>query len=164
MATGRSTQLAGQVGEYLVAAQMCRLGMIAATFSGNVEHFDILASRPDGVGIAVQVKAIRTGDWQLNASRFLDIEMRDKVQAVRGLLPEPHPGLLCVFVRLGASYGGDEFFVVSWLQLQRIVERRYRGHLEKIGGVRPRNPESMHTAVSVTDLEPHRNAWGTLTG
>ena len=109
MATGRSTQLTGQVGEYLVAA----------TFSGNVEHFDILASDLKGVAFAVQVKAIRTGDWQLSASRFPDIEIQGTKQVVRGSMPEPHPGLICVFVLLGSECGADEFYVLTWLEVQK---------------------------------------------
>jgi len=48
MATGRDNQLTKQVGEYLVAAEVCRRGFIAATFTGNVPHHDIIAS--DGSG------------------------------------------------------------------------------------------------------------------
>jgi hypothetical protein len=48
MATGRDNQLTKQVGEYLVAAEVCRRGFIATTFTGNVPHYDIIAS--DGSG------------------------------------------------------------------------------------------------------------------
>ncbi len=44
MATGRSTKLVGQAGEYLVAAELSRRGLIATTFTGNVPHYDIIAS------------------------------------------------------------------------------------------------------------------------
>ncbi len=44
MATGRDNQLKKQAGEYLVAAEMCRRGFIATTFTGNVPHYDIIAS------------------------------------------------------------------------------------------------------------------------
>jgi hypothetical protein len=39
MATGRSTQLTGQIGEHLVAAGLGRMGFVAAPFAGNVPHF-----------------------------------------------------------------------------------------------------------------------------
>ena len=136
--------------------------MIAATFSGNVEHFDILASNAEGIGYAVQVKTIRKGDWQLNATRFLDIAQRGSKQSVRRKLPEPHPGLLCVFVRLGEANGADEFFVLSWLDLQKIVARHYKENLAKHGGIRPRNPESTHTALSKLELAPFQDAWHTF--
>ena len=44
MATGRHTKLVGQTGEYLVAAELGRRGLIATTFKGNVPDFDIIAS------------------------------------------------------------------------------------------------------------------------
>ena len=43
MATGRENHLVKQVGEYLVAAELCRRGFIATTFTGNVPEFDLLA-------------------------------------------------------------------------------------------------------------------------
>jgi hypothetical protein len=159
MATGRSTQLTGQIGEYLVAAQLCRHDLIAATFSGNVEHFDVLATDASGRAVAVQVKTIKTGDWQLNADRYLLIEQTGDRQVVRGLGPEPHPGLMCVFVRLGVTYAADEFYVLSWRDVQRLVAQNYRANLKRLGGVRPRNPSSRHTAVSTKHLEPFRDAW-----
>jgi len=41
-------QLTKQVGEYLVAAEVCRRGLIATTFTGNVPHYDIIASNTTG--------------------------------------------------------------------------------------------------------------------
>ena len=104
-------------------------------------------------------RPIRSGDWQLNATRFLQIEFRNGKQRIRSLLPEPHPGLICVFLRLGAEYGSDEFFVVRWLVVQAIIAEHYRANLRKHGGARPRNPESTHTIVPREKLEVHRNAW-----
>lgn len=48
MATGRDNQRTKQVGEYLVAAEVCRRGFIATTFTGNVPHYDIIASNATG--------------------------------------------------------------------------------------------------------------------
>ena len=44
MATGRNNKLVGQTGEYLVAAELSRMNLIATTFTGNVPHYDIIAS------------------------------------------------------------------------------------------------------------------------
>ena len=43
MATGRSTYLTKQTGEYLVAAELSRREFIATTFTGNVPSYDIVA-------------------------------------------------------------------------------------------------------------------------
>ena len=45
MTTGRNNKLVGQTGEYLVAAELSRRGLIATTFTGNVPYYDIIASR-----------------------------------------------------------------------------------------------------------------------
>jgi hypothetical protein len=42
MRSGRNNLLTKQIGEYLVAAELGRKGLIAATFTGNVPDFDIL--------------------------------------------------------------------------------------------------------------------------
>ena len=44
MATGRQVQLTKQVGEYLVAAELSRRGLLTATFAGNVPDYDIVAT------------------------------------------------------------------------------------------------------------------------
>lgn len=59
MATGRSNKLVAQTGEYLVAAELSRRGLIATTFTGNVPHYDISASDEEGHHVSVQVKASR---------------------------------------------------------------------------------------------------------
>lgn len=44
MATGRSNQLTKQIGEYLVACELARKGLITTTFSGNVPDFDLIVT------------------------------------------------------------------------------------------------------------------------
>jgi Holliday junction resolvase-like predicted endonuclease len=60
MATGRQMKLVGQKGEYLVAAELGRRGLIATTFTGNVPDYDIIVSTEQGKHISVQVKTIRS--------------------------------------------------------------------------------------------------------
>ena len=64
MATGRSKKIVGQTGEYLVAAELSRRGLIATTFTGNVPHYDIIASDETGRHVSVQVKSSRSASWQ----------------------------------------------------------------------------------------------------
>ena len=83
MATGRSTKLVGQAGEYLVAAELSRRGLIATTFTGNVPHYDIIASDENGRHVSVQVKTTRSGSWQFgDMSIFCDITFDGKRQIV----------------------------------------------------------------------------------
>ena len=65
MATGRGNKLTGQLGEYLVAAELARRGLIATTFTGNVPHYDIIASDEKGRHVSVQVKTSRSETWHL---------------------------------------------------------------------------------------------------
>lgn len=158
MASGHSTQLTKQVGEYLVAAELCRRGFVAATFSGNVPHYDIVASDPVGTHIAVQVKAIRGAGWQLNMASFVKIEFDGDRQVVGDSLKEPYPNLVCVFVRL-RDYGTDEFYIFTWRDLQAIVIEHHKRYLDQHQGVRPRNPRSTHVAVRPAQLSRFQNNW-----
>lgn len=73
MPTGRSTKLVGATGEYLVAAALSRRGLIATTFTGNVPHYDIIASDESGRHVSVQVEASRSSSWQFgDISRFCE--------------------------------------------------------------------------------------------
>jgi hypothetical protein len=56
MATGRSNKIVGQTGEYLVAAELSRCGTIATTFTGNVPHYDIIASEEKREGHILNIK------------------------------------------------------------------------------------------------------------
>ena len=86
MAAGRDMQLTRQVGEYLAAAELGRRGWIATTFTGSLPGFDILAINPDGRVLEVQVKAIRSSSWQLNAGQFLEVEFKEGVQFVHAFV------------------------------------------------------------------------------
>jgi hypothetical protein len=155
----KDTQPIKQAGEYLVAAELARLGLICATFSGNVRHYDIVASGPAGGHIAVQVKAKASGSWQLKLDAFADVRMEGDRQVLEHPRLEPLKGLVVVFVALGKEYGSDEFFVVPWRDLQEIVIAGYRDYLARHGGRRPRSPRSLHTAVQVNQLSAYRANW-----
>jgi hypothetical protein len=84
MATGRTTHLTGAIGEFLVAAELCRLKLLATPFAGNVPHYDIIASGQSGGHLAVQVKATNTSTWQFDISKFAEVQLPD------GILWEKH--------------------------------------------------------------------------
>jgi hypothetical protein len=137
MATGRDNQLTKQVGEYLVAAEVCRRGFIATTFAGNVPHYDIIASDGSGRHQAIQVKAIKGGAWQFDSRVFADIQLDGKRQIIGRPTEPPYPDLICVFVRLRGQ-GADEFYILTWSDLQKIAITGHRSYLDGHGGVRPR--------------------------
>src|SRR5208337_2592159 len=65
MTTGQATKLTGAVGEFLVAAGLCRRGLLATPFAGNVPHYDIIASWRSGGHVAVQAKATLANQSEL---------------------------------------------------------------------------------------------------
>jgi hypothetical protein len=81
--------LTRQIGEYLVAAKLGRMGYVATPFAGNVPTFDLLIADPRGYAVPVQVKAIRGGSWQHRADAFLEIEIINGENSVtcRHILP-----------------------------------------------------------------------------
>src|SRR5438309_9155054 len=98
--TGRDKQLVKQIGEYLVASELGRLGFVATTFAGNVPIFDILAVNQQLMTWPIQVKTIRTGDWQLNAEDYIRIRhQEDGTQNLLGKKPLTGRSPVCVFIK-----------------------------------------------------------------
>jgi hypothetical protein len=162
MASGRSIQLNKQIGEYLVACELARRGLLVATFSGNVPDYDILAADSKGASIPIQVKTIRGGQWQFSADKFVKVMFKSRRQILGKNLRPRIPRMICVMV-LATEYGKDEFFILRWEQLRRIVISKYRSWLASRGGVRPRNRFSLHCSADPRDLRRFKNQWSTIT-
>lgn len=159
MATGRGTKLTGAVGEFLVSAELCRRGLIATPFSGNVPHYDIIASDDTGGHLVIQVKAINKVNWQFDARKFLQIKMEGDRQVLGAPVSEPYPNLFCVFVALGDSNSSDRFFIFTWRELSAVIRNHHQVYLEKHGGVRPRAPKSTHVSISISELQQFEDMW-----
>lgn len=161
MTTGRQNQLTKQTGEYLVCAELCRRGFIATSFTGNVPDYDVIAINKNNKAIPIQVKAIRSGTWQLNARNYLDIEITvNKKQLIkqRNLTDRD---LVHIFVKL-VEQGNDEFYIFRLKDLQEMVYNNYKSFLDKHGGGKPKNPESTHTDVSREQLSSYKDNWELL--
>lgn len=113
MASGLSTTLVGAVGEFLVAAELCRRNLVATTFSGNVPHYDIVASGERDGHLAIQVKTITGNTWQYTMDKFAAIGFEGDKQVLGDPMQVPYPNLVCVFVALGKDRREDRFFVLS---------------------------------------------------
>ena len=126
MATGLSNKLAGQTGEYLVAAELSRQGLIATTFTGNVPHYDIIASDATGRHVSVQVKASRGGSWQFGDLRhYCDVTFKGKRQVVGKPKTCPVRRLVVVFVSITKDRN-DRFYVLTWQRLRDLLIRDRR--------------------------------------
>jgi hypothetical protein len=159
MASGRSTKLTGAIGEFLVSAELCRRGLLATPFSGNVPHYDIIASDEHGHHLVIQVKAITKSNWQFDASKYVEIKMDGDRQILGNQAEEPYPNLYCVFVALGEDNTKDRYFIFSWKKLAEIISDHYKEYLDKHNGIRPRAPESTHCSISISELQDFENNW-----
>ena len=155
MATGRQVQLTKQVGEYLVAAELSRRGLLTATFAGNVPDYDIVATGSRGQTALVQVKAIAGPSWQFDIRTFVDVRCQAGAQTMGQPTTPPAGDLICVCVRLH-TYGADPFYVLRWPELHRVLINGHRGYLERHGGRRPKpkRADSFHAALRETHIEP----------
>ena len=158
MATGSSTQITKQRGEYLVAAELGKFGYFAATFSGSVPDFDIVAVDQDGRSVVCQVKAIAGPSWQFDARKFLEIEHDGPAQRVVAAQTLRFPDMPWVMVKLDDE-GPPIYYVLRHRDVQAVVRTRYTTMLEKHGGVRPKNSLSTHTAIWPKDIETFREKW-----
>jgi hypothetical protein len=153
MATGLSTQLTRQIGEHIVAAKLGRMGYVAAPFAGNVPLVDLLAADDRGFTIPIQVKAINGPSWQYKADSFLEIEIIDDYQHVRGKKRLLNPALVCVYILLASEEQKDEFFIFTLQDIQDFTSTVYTSRK------RPKNPTSTHCAIWPKDLVQFRDNW-----
>lgn len=162
MATGRSNQLIKQLGEYLVACELARRGLLVATFSGNVPDFDLIVTDSKGSSCPIQVKTVKGGSWQFSIDKFADVTFDGNKQIIGNPKTLSIQDLICVFVIAGKKYGEDQFFIIEWAKVQQIVIANHKRWLDVHDGIRPKNPESMHCAVIKADLEEYKNNWSLI--
>lgn len=158
-----STKLAGQIGEALVVAELGRRGIVATAFAGNVPDIDLLAYF-GGKTLPLQVKAFRGVSMHLNAARYLKITMEGSLQKIDGIDTELDSELIYVFVKIGNRLGEDRFFILTQGELQKIIHDHHSAYLEKHKGIRPRNPESKHVGLLLSDLQVQQDRWDVIEG
>ena len=159
---GYKNKIVGQTGEYLVAAELSRRGLIATTFTGNVPHYDIIASDEDGRLVLVQVKAGRKGSWQFsNITQFCDITFDGKQQTVRAPKTCPVQPLVVVFVKIEED-GNDQFYILTWEELRNLLIAKHKEYLQKHNGIRPRRWDSLHAGIRDKDLSSYLDKWNTI--
>ena len=162
MATGRSNQLTKQMGEYLVACELARRGLLVAAFSGNVPDFDLIATDFKGSSCPIQVKTTRRGTWQFSIDKFVEITFDGSKQVIGNKKPLPIPQLVAVFVIAAEHYGYDQFFVLEWSKVQDILIANHKRWLDAHGGVRPKRPDSMHCSLVQSDLRDFKDNWSII--
>jgi len=110
----------------------------------------------------LQVKSVRAGSVSFDAKRFLTIEFDGDRQIITDPAPVLDAALIFVFVSIGKHLGEDQFFILKQGALQSIIHANHTAWLGKHGGIRPRNPQSTHTAVSLSQLGRYRDNWALI--
>jgi hypothetical protein len=151
--------LTKQIGEYLVACELARKGLIATTFSGNVPDFDLIVTDFKGSSCPIQVKTSKSGTWQFSMDKFVEINFEGKKQIIGDKKPLQIPHLICVFVVAGEKYGEDIFFILEWAKVQEILIANHARWLGIWGGVRPKKYDSLHCALYQSDLKEYKDNW-----
>ena len=162
MATGRNNQLTKQLGEYLVACELARRGLLVATFSGSVPDFDLVATDPEGSSRPIQVKTIKGGSWQFSIDKFVEITFDGRRQLIGRKKPLLIPQLVCAFVVAGENYGEDKFYVIEWSKVQDILIAHHARYLESHAGVRPKVFDSLHCSLGESELRDYKDNWSVI--
>jgi hypothetical protein len=118
--------------------------------------YDILAANTRGESIPIQVKAINGGSWQFSADTFLNIDVVDGEQVIRGTKKLINPKLLCIFVEL-KDRGKDDFYLFQLDELQKHCLKVYKPR-----GQASKNPDSRHCAVSPKEFSRFKGNWKLL--
>ena len=163
MKKGRSNKLAGQIGEYLVCAELGRRGYIATSFTGNVPEFDLIVANDELKTIPIQVKTSRSTSWPSRANLWIDIEISDKEKKQIDLgnksISNPELIYVCVALSEADTEQHDRFFILKKKDIQRICASNYRKWMDSINWKRPKNYKSLDNRYYFENLAQYENNW-----
>lgn len=152
MANGRNNKLAGQIGEYLVCAELARRGYLATPFAGNVPTFDVLATDGNFNTLPIQVKASRGKGWQTNALEWMNIEFDPASLKLNYKGPKLLSDSHLIYVCTSIANDKDRFFILNKGQLQSVIIGRFIPWLESHAWQRPKKPDSFHCDYDLKSL------------
>lgn len=150
MRKGLSNTLIGSAGEYFVAGELSRQGVVAALTMSGTDSFDILAVNQRGEQFAIQVKTTKheKEPWLLGK----------KDEAIRG------GQMYDVFVRLRQT-GSPDYYIVPAKTVAEEIARQHREWLAT-----PGKDGSVHKDHSMREFqiapgdERYYNRWDYFTG
>ena len=158
MATGRQVQLTKQVGEYLVAAELSRRGLLTATFAGNVPDYDIVATGGRGQTALVQVKAIAGPSWQFDIRTFVDVRCQAGAQTMGNRRPlQPTTSSACSFDSNRTERTASTCSAGRNSNACSSTATGATWSATAVGD--PSGPDSFHTALRETQIEPFLDNW-----
>ena len=153
MATGAGMQQTGQAGEHYVAAELCRRGAYAVTFSGNIPNFDIIASNKEQTRVVhIQVKAKRTkGVWQASTDHGKPSwKPKDEIR-------------FWVLVDLYKPLGElPDFYIMPEYWIQNDIHKNHTAYWAKHISKQSNGPQSKHHGISIERVERWKGRWDIL--
>jgi hypothetical protein len=162
MSSGRNNKLTGQIGEYLVCAELGKRDLIATPFAGNVPAFDVLAADEFCRTVPIQVKTSRGNNWPTDARTGMSIQFDEKTKAQKNLgrVKIKNPDLIYVFVAIASEEKNkDRFFVLTKSQLQDVCIKGYSEWMDGRDWKRPRSPESYDCRFGISAVESYEDNW-----
>lgn len=166
MKNGLSNKITGQIGEYLVCAQLGKLGYIATSFTGNVPEFDIIITDENLCTIPVQVKTTNGESWPTKADLWINIEIDEinKLQIDMGNKKIDNPDLIYVCVMLSNinDSNTDRYFILTKSDLQNICAENYREYMNSKNWKRPKNYKSLDNRYNLKNLIKYENNWNLI--
>lgn len=163
MSTGRNNKLAGQIGEFLVCAELGKRDYIATSFTGNVPGIDVIIVTEELKILAIQVKTSRSESWPTSANLWINIEIDEKEQRQidNGDKPISNSDLIYICVSLAKpdTDKNDRFFILKKSDIQSICVNNYRNWMNKHNWKRPKNYKSLDNRYYLEDLIPFENNW-----
>lgn len=164
---GRNNKLTGQIGEFLVCAELGRRGFLATPFSGNVPAFDVLATDEFCRTVPIQVKSSNGDNWPAQAQYWMDIELDEEtgIQRLKGAKEITNPLLIyiCVSIAKPNTEKRDRFFVLTKSDVQKACIKGYSEWMEKHGWKRPRNTSSFDCRYFIPMIEQFEDNWDLIT-
>ena len=162
MSSGRNNKLTGQIGEYLVCAELGKRNLIATPFAGNVPAFDVLAADELCRTVPIQVKTTRGDNWPTDARTWMNIQFdaKTKTQNNLGRVKIKNPDLIYVFVAIAPDEKSkDRFFILTKSQLQNVCIKGYSEWMDERDWKRPRSPESYDCRFEISEVKEYEDNW-----
>ncbi|MGE4319316.1 MAG: hypothetical protein AB7E96_10500 [Deferribacterales bacterium] len=166
MKSGSERKLTGQVGEFLVCAQLGTMGYYASPYSGNMPGFDVTAVNPTTLkSFPIQVKTSNT-DTMLRTTidHWIEYNIVDENKYQFGEKKKlKHPNMIWILVQLKEnSIKEPVFFICTEQQIQDLVINGFVSYMNKNGGRGPRGGISPHATLSTEQLKDFKEKWNLL--
>lgn len=152
MAKGGRNQRVARAGEFFIVAELNKRGAHAVCFTGNMPKIDVIACHSDqSRTVYIQVKTKRSGRaWQTT------------IREGRPAVTPQHEDAFWVFVDLGAVGSAPRYWVVPDGWIRHNIYQEHQAYLARHGGVRAKNPNSLHHSIDERRLLDWQDRWDIL--